>query len=293
VTVHPTLSVEHFSFIAAGRDAELDRTYRTLARAFTVDGRNDFGDTLGELLGKNIPNARITLDLIGHSVPGTSLLRLGDWVIDAAQSSVVSFWRELAENGVLQRLGVESIRLLGCDTAGTDRGRWTICALAQLVGVEVFGTTNLVHAAHYDRAGFADRHAYLLVGSTELRERSIAAPTRETGPRHPRALDLDALPTEPLPTTPPAWPLHVPTREQSHQLLRLVRRRDGAEMPGLLAGPICELALPADAADRYYRMQIVLDGEFVRFYPRGTGQVGIVYPVEDPAALLAIVDTIA
>src|SRR5205807_624622 len=115
--------------------------------------------------------------------------------------------------------------------------------------------------------GFADRHAYLLVGSTELRTRDVAAPAREVGARHPRALDLDTLPAEPLPAEPLPWPLRALSRDQTQQLLRLVRRRDGAEMPGLLAAPYCELALPSDAPDRYYRAHVVLDGDFIRFYP--------------------------
>ena len=287
------IQIKHLSFIAARRDSELDRIHQSLARTFTVDGRGDFGEALGELLATSVPEARTTLDLIGHSVPGTSLLRLGDWVIDVAQPSVVAFFRELADHRVLERIGVEAVRLLGCDTANTDRARWTIIALSDLLGIEVFGSRGLLHAAHYERTGFADSHAYLLVSATELRARNIAAPSRDTGPRHVRALDLDALPTEPLPRDPPTWPLRLPSRAETQQLLRLVRRRDGAEMPGLLAAPYCELALPSDAPDRFYRVHVVLDGEFIRFYPRGTAHAGIVYPVDDAGALRAIIDAIA
>ena len=224
--------LKHLSFIAARRDSELDRIHHSLARTFTVDGRNDFGEALGELLATSVPEARTTLDLIGHSVPGSSLLRLGDWVIDVAQPSVVAFWRELADHRVLERIGVEAVRLLGCDTANTDRARWTIIALSDLLGIEVFGSRGLLHSAHYERTGFADRHAYLLVSATELRARNIAA-------------------------------------------------------------PYCELALPSDAPDRFYRVHVVLDGEFIRFYPRGTAHAGIVYPVDDAGALRAIIDAIA
>jgi hypothetical protein len=290
---HATPSLKHLSFIATRRDAELERTYQALSRAFAVDGRGELGEALGEILATSVPEARTTLDLIGHSVPGSSLLRLGDWVIDAAQASVIAFFRELADHRVLERIGVQAVRLLGCDTAGTDRARWAICALSDVLGVEVFGTTNLVHAAHYEPTGFSDQHRYLLVGSTELRARAISPPKRDIGPRHPRALDLDTLPTEALPVEPPSWPVRLPSRAETHQLLRLVRRRDGAEMPGLLSAPYCELALPSEAPDRYYRAQVVLDGEFIRFYPHGSAQAGVVYPVDDAVALRAIVDAIA
>ncbi len=283
---------KHLTFIAARRDNELDLIHTTLARSFTVEGRNDLGDALGELLGTTVPDAHTTLDLVGHSIPGSSLLRLGDWVVDATQSNVIAFWRELADHRVLARLGVYAVRLLGCNTAATDRGRWTICALSDVLGIEVFGATGLLHAAHYDRAGFADRHAYLLVGSSELRTKGAVDPAEDSTPRHVRTLDLDALPTEPLPIA-PEWPLRIASREQSQQVLRLVRRREGAEMPGLLAAPYCELALPSDASNCFYRAHVVLDGEFIRFYPRGTRHVGIVYPVEDPVALRAIVDAIS
>jgi hypothetical protein len=60
-------------------------------------------------------------------------------------------------------------------------------------------------------------------------------------------------------------------------------------MPGLLVQPSCELALPSSKPDWYHLVQVLLDGELVRVYPDGTDRPGVVYPVDDPRALRALV----
>jgi hypothetical protein len=61
-------------------------------------------------------------------------------------------------------------------------------------------------------------------------------------------------------------------------------------MPGLLTSPRCEVALPSQHTGCYHRVQVLLDGEFVRVYPDGANAPGIVYPVDDPYALKNLVD---
>jgi hypothetical protein len=61
-------------------------------------------------------------------------------------------------------------------------------------------------------------------------------------------------------------------------------------MPGLLAMPRCEVAIPATTHGAYHRLQLVLDGDFIRVYPDGTDQQGILYPVTDPHQLRSLVD---
>ena len=285
--------ITHLSVLSSRRDAELGRVHAALTSALEISSRNDLADQLGHrLVGVTAPAGAATLDLIGHTMPSTSLLRIGDWVVDAAQSSVTSFFRELAEHDVLPRLGITAVRLLGCVTAGSAHGRYTICALADLLGVEVYGTTDMICAQHYDATGFSDRYASALVPSSALRGEPPHFESRTTLTAYARALDLDGLPTVTLPLAQsPGWPLHVLDRASAAEVLHMVRRSEGAEMPGLLATPACELALPTGSG-QHVLAQVLLDGEFVRVFPRDA-RAGIVYPVADKSGLRRLVHSIA
>lgn len=284
------LAQPHLSVIARDADAELARIQELIEHKVLVDGRGDLEELFGRLLGAGAPATPKTLDLIGHSTPDRSLLALGAWVIDAARPAVRAFFRELADLEVLPRLGIRAIRLLGCQTADTAPGRATIHALAEILGVEVLGARQLLYSAHYDARGFRDEARHALVSSRDLEgEPGDARPSIDPS-RYPRNLDIDALPSSPLATHPPPWPRRIATAEAARDLLRLVRRSAGAEMPGLLASPSCELALPSPARDWYHLVQVLLDGELVRVYPEGPAGPGIVYPVDDPRALRALVD---
>ena len=289
----PSSSVTHLSVISSRRDPELARVHAALASTIEVSSRNDLADQLGRaLVGREAPPAPATLDLIGHAMAGTCLLRVGDWVVDAAQSSVTSFFRELAEYDVLPRLGITAVRLLGCVTAGSAQSRSTICTLADLLGVEVYGTTDMICAQHYDAAGFSDRYAGALVASSALRGEAPSFESRTTTTAYARALDLDGLPTVALPLAQaPGWPLHVLDRSRTAEVLHMVRRHEGAEMPGLLATPGCELALPTGSG-AHVLAQVLMNGEFVRVFPRDV-RSGIVYPVADTAGLRRLVQTLA
>ncbi len=290
MTPSALLAQPHLSVIAGDADAELARIRELIEHRVLVDGRGDLEELLGRLLGAGPPPIGRTLDLIGHSTPDGSLLALGAWVIDAASPKVRSFFRELAELEVLPRLGVRAVRLLGCQTAGTERGRATICKLSEILGVEVLGARALLYSAHYDARGFRDEARHALVSSDELR----GDPDRELAPLpaspYPRLLDVDALPSSPLDDHPPPWPRRIATAAAARDLLRLVRRAAGAEMPGLLAQPSCELALPSARPGWYHVAQVLLDGAFLRVYPDGTHLPGIVYPVDDPRALRALLE---
>jgi hypothetical protein len=175
-------------------------------------------------------------------------------------------------------------------TADTGHARWTICALADVLGVEVYGTKDLIFAAHYDRRGFVHERRYLLVSATELKTDAIDPKPLSRGTPYERVLDLDALPATPLVAGDDPWPLRIASWQDGRAFLRLVRRRDGATMPGLLTSPRCEVALPSPETGRYHRAQVLLDGEFIRVYPDGPDAPGIVYPVDDPYALKDLVD---
>jgi hypothetical protein len=279
----------HLSIVSRAGDTELALIRSVLDHKLLVADRCELETSLGRLLSARAAPTAKTLDLIGHSTPGTSLLMLGDWVIDAANPTVVAFFRELAEQEVLPRLGVTAVRLLGCLTADTGHARWTICELAEILDVEVYGTKDLIYSAHYDGAGFVDDRRYLLASSRDLSEGAVAPKPLARGEPYARVLDVDALPAEWLTGGQP-WPQRLATADQARAILRLVRRRDGAAMPGLLAAPHCEVALPSPDPRRFHRAQVLLDCEFVRVYPEGSDRPGIVFPVDDPYSLKMLVD---
>ena len=281
------MSAVHISILSRGDDAELRTIQETVANPMLVEGRSDLEVALGRLLAAELPPADRTLDLIGHSTPGTSLLLLGDWTIDAASSTVTAFFRELAELEVLARLGVRQVRLLGCRTAETGQGKTTLRVLSEILGIAVVGTTDLVFSSHYDAHGFRDEQQHHLVSAAELLSGELERAPRTRGPATAQTLDIDALPTALGRAKAGAWTHRLATEAQMGEVLRQVRRREGAAMPGLLSVPTCELVFPVATA-QWARLQVVLDGEFVRVYPRAHGP-GILYPVADPRALIAAI----
>jgi hypothetical protein len=63
-------------------------------------------------------------------------------------------------------------------------------------------------------------------------------------------------------------------------------------MPGLLAIPCAELALPSHLATHCHLAEVILDGNFLRVYPDGDAQPGIVYPVFAAQRLLALLTSL-
>jgi hypothetical protein len=284
----------HISIITRHADAELARIQGLLQHRLLVEGRADLERVLGGLIAAvevaDITPPPKTLDLIGHSIPGSNLLQLGDWVIDAASPTVTAFFRELADFNVLPRIGVHTVRLLGCSTACTEAGRNTLLALSQILGMQVCGTSNMTFANHYDAHGFNPEWRFLLVSSTDIREREEAKSDHVRPDPYPRALDVDGLPALPLASASP-WPRRLADRDSAREILRLVRRDEGGVMPGLLASPACEIALPSVTPDAYHFAQILFDANFVRVYP-DPKLPGVLYPVSEPSALRSIVDAL-
>ncbi len=280
----------HLTVITRQADGEMTRIQDMIEHKVLLDGRADLETMLGQLLWSGHPaTTPKTLDLIGHSIPSSSLLMIGDWVIDAGSPTVTSFFRELADQDVFARLGITALRLLGCRTADTGAGRATILALAELTGLEVIGTRSLVYSIHYNAQGFADERSYILVSSTELHREESGRDESAVAAPWPQILDIDMLPEGPATTSGP-WAHRTATERQMCDVLRLVKRRDGAQMPGLLSAPLCEIVFPGNTANMVRRAQVVLDGEFVRFYPRGDASPGVVWAVDDPHALVQLVE---
>lgn len=267
-------------------DHELARLLAVVELKVLVEGRVELEEMFGALLAaRTTPPMPKTLDIVGHSTPA-SLLDVGGWVIDRTNPTVTAFFRELADHDVLPRLGVASVRLLGCGTASTPRARDTIVALADILGLPVLGTTSLIHAGHFRRDGFDPQWDFLLVGPDELAP-PAPLPTQTAA----RAFDIDALPAVPLLVNATVWPRYHVDVHVARTLVASIRRTEGAEMAGLLATPLCEIAIPSSRDGLHHVLQVLLDGQFVRVYP--ASGPGLLYPIDDPQALLALVSTLA
>lgn len=271
---------------AGVHDHELARLLAVVEHKALVEGRLELEELFGVLLAaRTTPPKPKTLDLVGHSTPA-SLLDLGGWVIDRNNPTVTAFFRELADQDVLPRLGVAAVRLLGCGTASTPRARDTIRALADLLGLPVLGSTSLVHAGHFHRDGFDPQWACLLAGPDEP-----APPAPLPVQTAARAFDVDVLPAIPLIVNATAWPRYHVDVHVARTLVASIRRTEGAEMDGLLATPLCEIAIPSARDGLHHVLQVLLDGRLVRVYP--ANGPALLYPVGDPQALLALVSTLA
>lgn len=272
----------HLTIMPRKLDAELARVHAVVEHTVLVEGRLELEETFGTLLAaRTVPPMPKTLDLVGHTT-AASLLDLGGWVLDRQNPTVTAFFRELADQDVLSRLGIGAIRLVGCGTASTPRARDTLAALAEIVELPVLGATGVVHAGHFRADGFDPAWSFLLVGADE----------RTVAPSPPaarvRTLDLDSLPALPLLVNETAWPRGYASHDDARKVLAMIRRTDGAEMPGLLATPLGEIAFPSARAGLHHVMQVMLDGQFVRVYPEGSN--GLLYPVAQPEALLALLE---
>jgi hypothetical protein len=285
------LSRRRLSVISGEPDPDLARTAQRVVPSVRVAGRRDLEGLFGRLLhaGEGTAAVAKTLDLFGHSTASGSLLRLGDWVIDTGSPAELAFFRHLAARDVLPRLGIHAVRLLGCNTATTLTGRATVCTLAAVLGVEVFGTKDLLYEAHHDEDGFLDAWSFLLVSATDLR-RSTAIPTTPPGAESLELLDLEVVPALPLVPGAAHAPRRIAAPAAVRQILRLIRRDAGAWMPKGPA-PSCELALPsATTPGAYHLAYVLLDNAFLRFHPHGFSAPGVVYPVDDPYALRCVLE---
>lgn len=287
MTATSLLSGAHLSMISAPCDGEITTIAAKLQHSAQIGGRGDLEGLLCELLQVTSPalTPNRTLDLIGHSTPD-GLLRLGNWVIDGNKRSVTAFFRELADFEIPGRLGIRAMRLLGCETATTGVGRSTICLLAEILGIEVLGSRVMLGASHYTPQGFSNDCLHTLASASDLRGACTPMPLLNGEP-YRRTLDIGALGASPL--TVKSWPVAITTTEQAREVVLLIRRNDGAYMPGVEVVPEIEIGLPSMAKPGWYHtLQIIQDGSFVRVFPDPAGP-GVVFPVVDSSRLQLLV----
>jgi hypothetical protein len=248
-------AVHHLSIIAAN-----DRYGAELARRIAPDhviAVNDREDMVSKLvaLSKQLATVPRVLDFVGMTGED-KLLTFHGRPLDTRIGRVRANYRELADQGVLTRLDVVGARLIGCMSAVGEPARRTIAQLAEILDVEVTGTTELVTVDDFAATGF------------------VSPPPR--GWNSGTCLDLDNLTAGPLLDGARAL-----TLAQARDVLATIRRDAGVALPGLLAVPQAVLGLPR--GDHFHHLELLLDHELVR-----TGAT--VFPVDDPRALRAILE---
>jgi hypothetical protein len=268
----------HVSLVSRESDRELSAIQARVERTILVGDRVELEEIVGRLLAEGDTTPK-TLDLIGHSNEH-GVLVLGTWTIDAGRRVVRSFFRGLADNDVFARLGVTAIRVLGCETV---RARETLQALSDICGIPVFGSTQMLGAVHYEPAGFREdcEHALVAYGR---------APTVPAWQPSRRTFDVDALPALSLSTSSALRRIADPAA--AGRLVRLIRRTDGAQMPGIEIAASHEVAIPSSTPNRYHLLEVILDGQFVRLAMDGGEAPKICFSVTDANAVLALVEAL-
>jgi hypothetical protein len=142
--------VKHLYLVSGGADRELDAIRNAMG---TFQDVSDLDQVIAVLRGCAAAGCHIdVLDAVGHSrSPG--FLVLGTWVIDDSPQTAATFAELLRP--WLQQLGVRTIRLLGCSTATTERGRNALRRIAVVTGCCVLGTKRYISHHDYGAAGFA------------------------------------------------------------------------------------------------------------------------------------------
>jgi hypothetical protein len=243
-----------------------------------------------------------TLDLLGHST-GRRLLQLGSTEIDPAHPDVRREFERLAREGVLARLNIDELRLLGCQTAMSPAGQETIRRLTQLLGIRVVGTTKLVYAAYFGDTGLKGRYEDILCDASSLPDLAPAGatpidwPVDPAPPPAPR-FDLDeieAVPADQLPATDCPRILaengSAPGRAAAlDSLPGLIERDDGRLMPKMLVRPTREVLIGTGEGS-VRRVEVLFDHQLVRVR-QGPERRSAVYRVSRPGDLEAWLDQI-
>ena len=128
------LDQPHICVITRQPDVEMRQIQDTIEHKALVEGRADLEALFSGLLAYE--TRQRAQDAGSHRALHRQVAcsMLGDWVIDAERPGVTSYFRELADNDVLPRLGINAVRLLGCHTAGNAKTRSTIRTLTEILG---------------------------------------------------------------------------------------------------------------------------------------------------------------
>ena len=248
-------AVHHLALIAA-HDLYGAELVRRLApeHALACADREALAERLLAMSKQLAPAPRV-LDLVGMT-GHDKLLTFHGRALDTRIGRVRASHRELAEQGVIARLDIVGVRLVGCMSAVGEPARRTIAQLADILDVEVTGTTELVTVDDITATGFVSPPPRQWLAGT--------------------CLDLDNLTAGPL-----LAGAHALTLARARDVLACIRRDAGVELPRLLALPHAVLGLPR--GDQFHHLELLLDYELVR-----TGST--VFPVDDPRALRSLLE---
>lgn len=109
------------------------------------------------------------LDVSGHSRTDGFVV-LGTWEIDDSPQTAAAFCVLLGP--LLRKLGVQTIRLLGCSTAVTPRAERALRRIAHVTGCKTLGTKRFISSSDYGPDGFTSDHA-LTPPRSEIQARTI------------------------------------------------------------------------------------------------------------------------
>jgi len=158
--------VNRLNLVSGSVDRELGAIRRTIA---TFEAISALEDVIGVLRAYSERGNDVEIvDAIGHS-RRHGFLVLGTWVLDDSPQTAATF--SLLLRPSLKRLGVHTIRLLGCSTATTERGCNAMRKIARVTGCEVLGTKRYVSEQDYGDVGLISEHAIV---DAEGRGRSAA-----------------------------------------------------------------------------------------------------------------------
>jgi hypothetical protein len=225
-------------------------------------------------------HASFSLDLIAHARRG--ILQLGDWSVDGTGKSALLQHVCAAQ---LAQLNLCEIRLLGCNTAITTGGQEAMCGLSQIFGVPVKGTRMPISAADFGPYGFlvesvlSDQDhlppialpTFQTTGAWLSRFETVVGQTTDSIMKRLRRESLSDVIRDWSRTRPQLrWPVRQLDRRELEAVL--VYAEPGlVNVPGLLALPDLEIAMPIEddfGATRYHRLSLLLDGHWIRVYPR-------------------------
>lgn len=254
-----------------------------------------------------------TLNLVAHSRGTERYLALGTWVIDADDKvqDQANFVFLNSLRAQLHQLGIEEIRLLGCQTGWSLQGRRSNFNISKALEIDVCGTTDLISVANFDARGLTTATAMRCASEEPLPD----VVQQVVLPRAPsvKPLDLAAVPIisrQDLMTVPGvSWGRTILEDEVAddriHVLVGDENRKRGVTLPGLLLEPTHEYWIPFEG--RYRPVQLLAEGNLLRVYSKDLSDHGVppyakhyritnpyhsaVYPVERPDDLVAFLSS--
>jgi hypothetical protein len=146
------------NLVSDGADRELEAVKCTIERFETATGLEHVHAILCSYANRG--HRTELIDAIGHS-QAHGFLVLGAWVIDDSPQTGASFSELLRP--VLAQLGVRAIRVLGCSTAITERGKKALRRVAHAARCQVLGSKRYLSKHDYGPTGFVSDHALISV----------------------------------------------------------------------------------------------------------------------------------